>query len=47
MEPKWLQWARQLQALAQNGLTYTDNHFDVERYEQIRRIAAEMLADNR
>jgi len=40
-----LQWARQLQALAQNGLTYTDNHFDVERYEQIRRIAAEMLAD--
>lgn len=46
MEPKWLQWARQLQSLAQNGLTYTENHFDRERYEQIRHIAAEMLADN-
>jgi len=45
MEPKWLQWARQLQSLAQNGLTYTENHFDRERYEQIRLIAAEMLAD--
>lgn len=45
MEPKWLEWARQLQALAQNGLTYTENHFDRERYEQIRHIAAEMLAD--
>ncbi len=40
-----MQWARQLQSLAQNGLTYTENHFDRERYEQIRQIAAEMLAD--
>jgi ADP-ribose pyrophosphatase YjhB (NUDIX family) len=37
-------WARQLQAIAQNGLTYALNSYDTERYEQIRKIAAEMMA---
>jgi len=45
MEPKWLKWAKQLQALSQNGLTYAQNPFDRERYEQIQHIAAEMLAE--
>ena len=45
MEPKWLDWAKRLQAIAQNGLTFAEGHFDVERYEQVRQIAAEMLAD--
>jgi len=44
MEPQWLEWARRLQALAQTGLTYTRDHFDVERYESIRALAAEMIA---
>lgn len=44
MEPNWLKWAKQLAALAQNGLTYSDNAYEIERYEQIRRIAAEMMA---
>jgi ADP-ribose pyrophosphatase YjhB (NUDIX family) len=35
---------RRLQAIAQNGLTYTDGPFDRERYEQIRTVAAEMGA---
>lgn len=39
-----VQWARRLQSLAQTGLHYTDNEYDAERYEQIRRIAAEMMA---
>jgi len=45
MDPNWLDWAKRLQAVAQNGLTFTENHFDIERYAQIRQIAAEMLAD--
>ena len=45
MEPKWLKWAKQLQALSQNGLTYAQDPFGRERYEQIRHIAAEMLAE--
>jgi ADP-ribose pyrophosphatase YjhB (NUDIX family) len=40
-----LEWARSLQALAQSGLAYGDvSVYDRERYEEIRRIAAEMLA---
>ncbi len=44
MDPQWLQWAKRLQAIAQIGLAYTQNVYDVERYEQIRTIAAEMMA---
>ena len=43
-DPLWLQWARKLQALAQNGLTYTENGYDLDRYRQIRLIALEMMA---
>ncbi len=44
MEPKWLEWARRLDAIAQNGLTFADSPFDKERYTAIRQVAAEMLA---
>ncbi len=44
MTPQWLDWARRLQAAAQSGLAFTQNPFEVERYEEIRRIAAEMMA---
>ncbi|NLT72817.1 MAG: NUDIX hydrolase [Chloroflexi bacterium] len=40
----WLRWAIQLQALAQDGMAYTENAYDRERYAAIRRIAAEMMA---
>ena len=40
----WVEWAQRAAALAQNGLTYNQNPFDRERYESLRRIAAEMLA---
>ena len=43
-DPRWLEWARRLQAVAQNGLAYTDGPFDRERYEEIGRIAIEMAA---
>jgi ADP-ribose pyrophosphatase YjhB (NUDIX family) len=42
--PTWLQWARRMQALAQSGLTYARDPYDVERYEALRTLAAEMLA---
>src|SRR4051794_6809675 len=44
MEPAWLDWARKLNALAQNGLTFSENPYDIERYVGIRTIAAEMIA---
>ncbi|MDZ8227803.1 MULTISPECIES: NUDIX hydrolase [unclassified Nostoc] len=44
METKWLEWAQKLQAIAQNGLTYSENPFDIERYKQLRAIATEIMA---
>ncbi len=44
MEPNWLKWAKRLAALAQDGLTYSDNEYEIDRYQQIRQIAAEMMA---
>ncbi|MCE5230622.1 NUDIX hydrolase [bacterium] len=44
MEPTWIDWIKRLQAIAQTGLTYSENPFDRERYESIRRIAAEIAA---
>jgi ADP-ribose pyrophosphatase YjhB (NUDIX family) len=38
-----LRWAQELQAIAQNGLLFAANPFDVERYARVRRIAAEMM----
>jgi ADP-ribose pyrophosphatase YjhB (NUDIX family) len=33
----------QLAALAQDGLAYATNEYDVDRYQQIRRLAAELM----
>jgi ADP-ribose pyrophosphatase YjhB (NUDIX family) len=44
-EPEWLARARELQAIAQIGLTYATDKFDIERYERIREIAATMMAE--
>ncbi len=43
-DPHWLTWTRRLQAIAQTGLTFTRDHYDQERYQELRLIAAEMLA---
>ena len=42
---KWLKWAIEIQSLAQSGLAYTDNVYDIERYKRLREISAEMLAE--
>ena len=45
MEAKWLAWAKEVQAIAQNGLAYsTDRPFDMQRYNRLREISAEMMA---
>ena len=41
-----LEFARELQALAQTGLYYCKDKFCHERYERIREIAAQMLAEH-
>lgn len=41
---QWLEWAKELQFIAQAGLTYTRDPFDEERFARIREIAAEMMS---
>lgn len=42
---KLLNWAIELQSLAQAGLTYGKDKYDIERYQRIRDISAEMIAE--
>ena len=42
---KWLKWAMEIQGLAQSGLAYTTNVYDIERYERLREISAEMIEE--
>jgi len=44
MKPQWLKWARDLESVAQNGRHYAKDHYEIQRYETVRRIAAEILA---
>ena len=41
---KWLDFAIELQSLAQAGLAYGKDPYDLERYQRIREIAAEMMS---
>lgn len=42
---KWLMRAMEIQAIAQSGLAYTDNAYDTERYERLRQLSAEIIAE--
>jgi len=41
--PRWLEWARQIQALGQTGVTYSQTDYDLERYRRLMEIAAEIV----
>jgi len=43
-EPHWLTLSRELQAIAQTGLAFTQDPYDRERYEALTALAARMLA---
>jgi ADP-ribose pyrophosphatase YjhB (NUDIX family) len=46
METKtdWLGWIRELQSVAQIGLTFCKNPYDIERYQQTLNLSAKMAA---
>ena len=43
-DPEWLVWVRELQAIAQTGLTFASDRYDLERYQRLRAIAVAMMA---
>jgi hypothetical protein len=44
--PRWLLWAREMQALAQTGLAFTHDQYDRERYQRLRALAAQIMAEH-
>lgn len=44
MNDKWLDFAIRIQSIAQAGLQYGKDKYDIERYEELRHIAAEMIS---
>jgi len=45
-EPEWLTLGREMQSIAQIGLTFCKDPFDRQRYERIRELAASVIARN-
>jgi len=43
--PRWLEWAREIQALAQSGMHFAVNDFQRKRYEHLNEIAAEIIGE--
>jgi ADP-ribose pyrophosphatase YjhB (NUDIX family) len=41
--PQWLEWAREIQAIAQTGDAYALNDFQHQRYARLAEIAAEII----
>ena len=42
--PKWLEWAREIQALSQTGLHFAENHYQRERFSRLFEIAADIIS---
>ncbi len=42
---RWAEWAKELQFLSQCALAYCTDRYDIERFERIREIAAEMASE--
>lgn len=40
----WLRWAMEMQSIGQCGLTYAKDPYDLQRYQRLRDLAAEMLS---
>jgi ADP-ribose pyrophosphatase YjhB (NUDIX family) len=41
--PRWLEWARQIQALSQTGYHYAENEYQRQRYQRLTEISAEII----
>ncbi|MEW5871149.1 MAG: NUDIX hydrolase [Chloroflexota bacterium] len=44
--PRWLEWAREIQALSQTGYHYAANDFERHRHQRLGEIAAEIISEH-
>jgi ADP-ribose pyrophosphatase YjhB (NUDIX family) len=45
-DPDWLTWAREIQAIAQTGLAFSKDPYDLDRFAALRRLAARIFAEH-
>lgn len=43
--PRWLDWAREIQAIGQSGLHFCKDEFDRQRYSSLISLSAEILSE--
>ena len=43
--PKWLKWAREIQAISQTGQHYAENTYQKQRYSRLSEISAEIISE--
>ncbi|MFS0690692.1 NUDIX hydrolase [Sporosarcina sp. 179-K 8C2 HS] len=46
MSTIWLDWAKRIQALSQSGLAFSKDIYDIERYEELRKISVEIMSEH-
>ena len=46
MSSQWLEWAKRIQALSQSGLAFSKDIYDIERYEELRKVSIEIMAEH-
>jgi ADP-ribose pyrophosphatase YjhB (NUDIX family) len=44
--PRWIEWAREIQALAQTGFHYADDEYQRHRYQRLLEIASEIVSEH-
>ena len=45
-EPDWLLWTRELLAIAQTGIAFAKDPYDIQRYEALQRLGARIVAEH-
>ena len=43
VQPQWLEWAKELQFIAQGGLTYSKDVFDIEALNALEKLQQKCL----
>ena len=46
MNKNWMDIARRIQSIAQSGMTYCENEFDLERYRELKEIAKSIISEH-
>ncbi|MDR1061962.1 MAG: NUDIX hydrolase [Clostridiales bacterium] len=43
-DTSWIEYAKTIQAIAQSGLAFTTNKYEIERYSQLRELSVDMMS---